>query len=147
MPEVSYDITSDILTFGERRFSGEVLRARLGRALTFEADESGVIRAKPERPNTLEHGSIRVDLVRREAFVADVLVPTRHKEFDLLALFLANAGRSLTRRSIATFLWRETPASNSIEQLVSRLRKALRNAPGVFIETVKDVGYRLTERG
>ena len=53
----------------------------------------------------LEIGDVRLDAARHEVFVRGDPVPLPLKEFELLELLLANAGRVLTRDVLIDRIW------------------------------------------
>jgi len=68
-------------------------------------------------------------------------VPLKPKEAKLLALFLRNPNRTLSKEEIFSYLWDydETPKEGSLRTFVKVLRGYIGKEK---IETIKDVGYR-----
>ncbi len=68
-------------------------------------------------------------------------IAIKPKEARLLALFLQNPGKTLTKEEIFDALWEydESPNEGSLRTFVKILRKHLGKER---IETVKEVGYR-----
>ncbi len=68
-------------------------------------------------------------------------------EFDLLAFFLAHAGRALTRNRILDQVWGEEVVvdARTVDNFVSSLKKKLgwHQGAGFRIETLRGVGYRM----
>ncbi len=68
-------------------------------------------------------------------------------EFDLLAFFLANAGRALTRDLILDQVWGQEVVvdTRTVDNFVSNLKKKMGWRPGMGfrIETLRGVGYRM----
>jgi DNA-binding response OmpR family regulator len=109
-----------------------------------------VRRRRVERnPAAAEHsgvvvlGDVRVDLDRYEVTVGDRVVPLSRKEFQILALIVAERGSVCPRDHVLTQVWgRSGPAeSRSLDVHVATLRTKI-NRPAL-IETVRGVGYRL----
>jgi TolB-like protein len=72
-------------------------------------------------------------------------VRLRHKSFDLLCLFVANAGRLLDRDRINQAIWSDLIVSNdSIAQCVRDIRRALGDEAQVLLRTVPRRGYIFT---
>lgn len=73
---------------------------------------------------------------------AGVAVNLSGREFDLLQLFMLNAGRVLSREQIEQHLysWGHEVESNAVEVHIHNLRRKLGNA---LIRTVRGVGYIL----
>lgn len=68
------------------------------------------------------------------------------KEFDLLALFMKNVGRALTREIIFSTVWGEDYAieTRTVDVHIATLRTKLKRA-GELIKTVRGVGYKLID--
>jgi DNA-binding response OmpR family regulator len=95
-------------------------------------------------------GSIELDLVTRRVKRAGERGQLTAKECDLLALFMRNPDRLLTRERLLHDVWGYdfTPDSNIAEVYVGYLRRKLRREgqPDPIL-TVRSVGYRLKTRG
>ncbi len=95
----------------------------------------------------LEAAGIRLDLLSRRVEREGEPVHLSAKEFELLAYFLRNPGRALSRQQILSAVWGYDfdPGTNVVEVYVRYLRRKLavggRPAP---IETLRSVGYRLS---
>ena len=89
----------------------------------------------------LQAGELRVDRSARRAWLGAQELALRPKEFDLLALFVANAGIALTRERIMDEVWDTTwmGSTKTLDTHVLGLRKKL---GGDAIATLRGVGYR-----
>ncbi len=112
------------------------LRAILRRATPLEGQE---------RPAQLTFGPIAVDQDMHAARVDGQLVELTRREFELLAYFLANPRRVLTREKILQQVWglEYLGESRTIDAHVRRVRAKLGESAAELIETVVGVGYRL----
>ncbi|WBA42837.1 response regulator transcription factor [Hymenobacter canadensis] len=77
-------------------------------------------------------------------------VPLTKKEFDLLHYLLLHKSRVLTRLQLGEHLWgnvlEDDSDSNYIDVHIKNIRKKLTAfAPADFLETVRGIGYRVTE--
>ncbi len=94
----------------------------------------------------LEVGPVRLDLARHEAFVDGAEVALPRKEFELLELLLANAGRVLTRDVLIDRVWGSNyyGDTKTLDVHVKRLRSKIEPDPAhpVRLITVRGVGYR-----
>jgi len=94
----------------------------------------------------LEVGDVRLDAARHEVFVRDDLVALPLKEFELLELLLANAGRVLTRDVLIDRIWGPNyfGDTKTLDVHVKRLRAKIEADPAnpARIVTVRGVGYR-----
>ncbi len=91
-------------------------------------------------------GGLRLDMDRREAAVAGVPIELTRLEFDLLQMFLLNAGRVLTRERLLEEVWGYDYAGNTraVDSAIKRLRARLRSVDpqADFIEAVRGLGYK-----
>jgi DNA-binding response OmpR family regulator len=121
-------------------FAFDELLARI-RARLRESDGSS--------ETTLEGGGIRLDLLSREATRGDRVVRLPDRESELLAYLMRHAGRVCSREEILAAVWGydHDPGTNVVQVYVGYLRRKL-GLPGspAPIETVRSVGYRLSER-
>jgi two-component system response regulator RegX3 len=115
------------------------VRAALRRGAFLGDDET-------EFPEVLEVGEVKIDAARHEVYVAGTPVPMPLKEFELLELLLANAGRVLTRDVLIDRVWGPNyyGDTKTLDVHVKRLRSRIEVDPGAprRIVTVRGVGYR-----
>jgi DNA-binding response OmpR family regulator len=97
----------------------------------------------------LAAGGIRLDLLTREATRGDLVVRLPNREAELLAYLMRHAGRVCDRDEILSAVWgyEHDPGTNVVQVYVGYLRRKL-GLPGspAPIETVRSVGYRLSDR-
>jgi DNA-binding response OmpR family regulator len=100
--------------------------------------------------SVLEFGDVRVDLDRHQAARGGKAVPMTAREFALLAYFLANPERALTRDTLLSEVWRtDYLTQRTIDNFVGRLRAKFEpdpDRPRYFL-TVRGVGYRFEPNG
>jgi DNA-binding response OmpR family regulator len=91
----------------------------------------------------LAAGDLRVDRSARRAWHGSQELTLRPKEFDLLALLVAEAGRVVTRERIMREVWDTAwlGATKTLDTHVLSLRGKL--GTGSVITTLRGVGYRL----
>ena len=67
------------------------------------------------------------------------------KEADLLNFFCEHADKALKREDILTHIWGKNDyfLGRSMDVFITRLRKLLKNADAVSLETIHQVGFRL----
>lgn len=121
-------------------FSTRELAARLRAILR----RSAPVEATGRAPQ-LAFGPITVDLDMHTARVDGQPVDLTRREFELLAYFLANPRRVLTREKILQQVWglEYLGESRTIDAHVRRVRAKLGPPAAEHIETVVGVGYRL----
>jgi two-component system response regulator RegX3 len=94
----------------------------------------------------LEIGDVRLDAGRHEVFVRGEPVALPLKEFELLELLLANAGRVLTRDVLIDRIWGPTyfGDTKTLDVHVKRLRAKVEEDPSnpSRVVTIRGVGYR-----
>lgn len=91
----------------------------------------------------LEAGGVIVDLQSRCVFAEGVEIELRPREFDLLALLVAEHGCVVKRETIMERVWDEHwfGSTKTLDVHISELRKKLEGIPG-RITTLRNVGYR-----
>jgi len=118
-------------------FSIKELLARAGACLR---------RTRQHAEDIHEFGECRLDATSRTLTRAGNEVPLSPKEFELLAYFVNNAGRALSRDTIMTNVWgydcMVTP--RSIDRFVNALRNKIEPDPADphHIKTVREFGYK-----
>jgi two-component system response regulator RegX3 len=114
------------------------MRAVLRRA---PRDGDGAMNAE-----ALEAGPVRLDADSHEVFINEELVPLPLKEFELLELFLANAGRVLTRETLINRVWGPNYVGDTktLDVHVKRLRSKIEADPArpEHIKTIRGLGYK-----
>jgi two-component system response regulator RegX3 len=94
----------------------------------------------------LDVGDVRLDPDRHEVVIRGQVVPMPLKEFELLALLLANAGRVLTRDTLIDRVWGPDYVGDTktLDVHVKRLRSKVEDDPGnpTRIVTIRGLGYR-----
>jgi two-component system KDP operon response regulator KdpE len=100
-----------------------------------------------EEPVVFLCGGLRVNLPRREVSVDGQPIHLTRKEFQLLQLLIAGAGRLLTHQQILRGVWgpAQEGATHHLRVLVRQLRAKLGDDPARprFIRTEPGVGYRM----
>jgi two-component system KDP operon response regulator KdpE len=114
------------------------LVARLRTALRHRLAQDGVL-------PVFRSGRLTVDLVRRVVRAADREVHLSPREYDILTLMVANAGRVLTHRAILTKLWGAGGDPQQLRVYVRQIRQKVEADPErpCVILTETGVGYRL----
>ena len=94
----------------------------------------------------LEIGDVRLDLARHELVVRGAEVAAPRKEFELLELLMANAGRVITRDTLLDQVWGADYVGDTktLDVHVKRLRAKVESDPShpTRIRTIRGVGYR-----
>ena len=110
------------------------------------------LRRAPARPAnaSIEAGDFLVDPAAHSVLVTGRQVHLTPKEFDLLLLFVRNAGRVLTHRAMLTAIWGAESAQQPeyLRVFVGQLRRKLQaSTQKEYIQTEPWVGYRFLPEG
>ncbi|CAO3453310.1 response regulator [Azospirillum largimobile] len=119
-------------------FGMDELLARIRAALRHRLQRQG------ERP-VFRGGDLTVDLVRRIVTVRGAEVKLSPREYDLLRLLVAHAGKVLTHRMILTEVWGGETDIQYLRIYIRQLRQKIEAEPDrpQHILTETGVGYRL----
>ncbi len=93
----------------------------------------------------LEAGALRIDPASRQVWLDGRGIDLSLREYEVLQIFMLNAGRVLTREQIEQQLyqWGTEVSSNTVEVHIYHLRKKLHVD---VIETLRGVGYMLPKQ-
>jgi DNA-binding response OmpR family regulator len=102
---------------------------------------------EPAGADVVTAGDVRVDRAAHRAFLGQAELELTPKEFDLLSLLAAEAGRTVPRARIMREVWDEHwwGPTRTLDMHVSALRRKLGDDPAHprRIVTVRGVGFRL----
>jgi two-component system response regulator RegX3 len=105
------------------------------------------LRALVGQDEVLTAGDVTLDVGRHECIVRDEEVKLPLKEFELLEILLANAGRVVTRDTLIDRVWGldYVGDTKTLDVHIKRLRSRIELDPSnpVLITTIRGVGYRL----
>ena len=100
----------------------------------------------PVSAEALEVGDVVLDPERHEVFVRGALATLPLKEFELLELLLANAGRVLTRETLIDRVWGPNyyGDTKTLDVHIKRLRSKIEDNPSSpkRITTIRGLGYK-----
>src|SRR5437588_5360770 len=119
-------------------FGMDELLARMRTALRHQLQVHG------ERP-VFRTGDLSVDLVRRIVKLGEKEVKLSPKEYDLLRLLVAHAGKVLTHKFLLRELWDDLTDAQYLRVYVRQLRQKIEGNPErpQYILTETGIGYRL----
>jgi DNA-binding response OmpR family regulator len=104
------------------------------------------LRRHAEDATDYAFGDCQLDLSAHKLFKKGKEVELTAKEFRLLEFFLRRKGRALTRDSILDGVWggEVIVTDRSVDRCVTTLRSKIERDPHnpVFIQTIRDIGYR-----
>jgi DNA-binding response OmpR family regulator len=96
--------------------------------------------ARPDAIGFLNHGSLRLDVQGRRAFLAGRGLNLTAKEVSLLEALLRHSGTWRHKRTLVRLLGDDLVSPNAIEVLVHRLRQKIKP---IEIRTGRNLGYML----
>jgi DNA-binding response OmpR family regulator len=116
--------------------AAEELALRLRRAIW---RRSGV-----DAESTLRSGDLLLDLANYKVFVAEQPISLTFKEFELLRFLMTNRGKVFTREALLNRVWgyEYYGGARTVDVHIRRLRSKIETGTNVYIETVRNVGYR-----
>ena len=119
-------------------FGMDELLARIRAAVRHRLQQEG------EKP-LFKSGDLAVDLVRRIVTVRDADVKLTPREYDLLRLLVAHAGKVLTHKFILREVWGSETDVQYLRIYIRTLRQKIEVNPAqpALIQTEQGVGYRL----
>jgi len=98
---------------------------------------------------TIEIGELALDFDKRKVTRAGATVDLTVKEFELLALFARNPGRTYSRTQLLNLVWgyQFEGYEHTVNSHINRLRAKIERDPGHprYLRTVWGVGYRFVE--
>jgi DNA-binding response OmpR family regulator len=92
--------------------------------------------------SVLEAGALRVDRAARRAWLSGGELTLRPKEYELLTLLVAQAGRVVTRERIMDEVW-QTDWMGSTKTIDTHILALRQKIGGEAITTLRGIGYRL----
>jgi two-component system alkaline phosphatase synthesis response regulator PhoP len=98
--------------------------------------------------NTLRCGDLVIDLSNYKVTVSGQAVELTYKEYELLRFLMSNPAKVFTREQLLNRVWGYDyyGGARTVDVHIRRLRSKIELRPGqLFIETVRNVGYRFKE--
>jgi DNA-binding response OmpR family regulator len=119
-----------------RPYDQRELVARAGRLTQTSGASSEMLRC----------GSLEVDLANCEVRVDGKIVELTFKEYELLKFLANDPGRVYTRETLLNKVWGYDyfGGDRTVDVHVRRLRSKIELSEKVYIETVRNIGYRFT---
>jgi DNA-binding response OmpR family regulator len=103
--------------------------------------------AKSESDEQIKYNGLTIDLATCEVTVNGVLVELTFKEYELLKLLAGNQGRVYTRETLLDKIWGYDyyGGDRTVDVHIRRLRSKIEDADHIYIETVRNIGYRFVK--
>jgi DNA-binding response OmpR family regulator len=96
---------------------------------------------------TIRCGNLVIDLANCEVRVGGKVVELTFKEYELLKFLAKDRGRVFTREALLNKVWGYDyfGGDRTVDVHITRLRSKIENSGQIFIETVRNIGYRFTK--
>jgi two-component system alkaline phosphatase synthesis response regulator PhoP len=121
------------------RVNALLRRIRTDREIVCGSDEKGRV----------DFCGFSIDFDKRKVILEGKKVELTMKEFDLLALFIRNPGRTYSRSELLKLVWgyRYEGYEHTVNSHINRLRSKIEKDPGnpLYLKTVWGIGYRFSE--
>ena len=135
----SYDTLGGLDDFAISPYNPPELAARMQRLLR---------RAKPHQDSTtIAVGDLLIDLARYEVTQEGRRMDLTFKEYELLKFLASNPGKVFTRETLLNRVWGYDyyGGTRTVDVHIRRLRSKIETGDELFIDTVRNVGYRFRE--
>ncbi len=95
--------------------------------------------------NIIRCGDLVIDVDRYNVFVGDRRIVLTFREYELLKFLASNRDRVFTREALLNKVWGYDyyGGDRTVDVHIRRLRSKIEGANHTFIETVRNIGYRL----
>ncbi len=93
-------------------------------------------------------GGLLIDTVKYEVYLEGRLLSLAFKEYELLKFLAKNKGRAFSRDALLNEVWGYDyyGGDRTVDVHIRRLRSKIEDTGHVFIDTVRNIGYRFRER-
>ena len=102
-------------------------------------------RESPDSSEQIRRGDMVIDLAKCEVSVAGRPILLTFKEYQLLKFLAGNQGRVFSRDALLNKVWgyEYYGGDRTVDVHIKRLRSKIEDGNHSFIETVRNIGYRL----
>ena len=98
----------------------------------------------PLSEDVLSVGPLELNTISHTFKYAGEEIPLTVKEYQLLEILMRNRGRTVPRELLIEHIWGwDFPSRNALDALVKLVRQKLKKIPGLCIQNIRGVGYRL----
>ena len=126
-------------------FSVRELVARVKVVFRRQAESQEIV------PEVIKVGNITIDVARREVYKGNTLIEMTLKEFELLKLLVLNKGLVMSRELLLEKVWGFDyyGETRTVDVHIRYLRQKIEDDDNMptYIETVRGVGYRFSDKG
>lgn len=99
---------------------------------------------KVDQKNLLIRGKITIDVTKYETRVGDRKIDLTYTEFELLKFLCSNPGTVFTREVLLSKVWgyEYYGGTRTVDVHIRRLRSKIESRSQIFIETIRNIGYK-----
>ena len=101
---------------------------------------------KIDQKNIIQRGKITIDVAKYETKIGDRKIDLTFTEFQLLKFLCSNPGTVFTREVLLNKVWgyEYYGGTRTVDVHIRRLRSKIEGKSCLFIETVRNIGYKFT---
>lgn len=104
--------------------------------------------SKVDTDNLFKSGNLTIDIARYEVYISGEKIDLTYKEFELLKFLATNPSRVFSRDELMNKIWGYDfyGGTRTVDVHIRRLRSKIEDRKHIFIETVRNVGYKFVEK-
>ena len=97
-----------------------------------------------DQKNLIQRGRLTIDVSKYEVRIADRKIDLTFTEFELLKFLCSNPGTVFTREVLLNKVWgyEYYGGTRTVDVHIRRLRSKIETRSSLFIETVRNIGYK-----
>lgn len=121
-----------------------VLGSRDSQELIIRANRLLNKRAKAATQEQIITGELVIDIVKYEVHINDRPISLTFREYELLKFLAIHPGQVFTRDALLNGVWGEDffGGDRTVDVHIRRLRSKIEDQTHIYIETVRNIGYR-----
>jgi DNA-binding response OmpR family regulator len=99
-----------------------------------------------QNSDLIKCGDLLIDVAKCEVSIDGRLFALTFKEYELLKFLASNKGRVFTREALLNEVWGYDyyGGDRTVDVHITRLRGKLCNSTNIYIQTVRNIGYKLS---
>ncbi len=99
---------------------------------------------KVDQKNIIQRGKLSIDVAKYEVRIGDKKIDLTFTEFELLKFLCSNPGTVFTREVLLNKVWgyEYYGGTRTVDVHIRRLRSKIEGRSAMFIETVRNIGYK-----
>ncbi|OIO37921.1 MAG: hypothetical protein AUJ71_04210 [Candidatus Omnitrophica bacterium CG1_02_49_16] len=99
---------------------------------------------KVDQKDIIQRGKLKIDITKYEVHIGDKKIDLTFTEFELLKFLCGNSGTVFTREVLLNKVWgyEYYGGTRTVDVHIRRLRSKIEGKSSMFIETVRNIGYK-----